>query len=119
MGSVFFKISTGVTDERIFVKYLKPKIELNAPSPKVKGYLTYTHGGEESIYDNPPKFLFGTNEKGISNIYSVLEIASISLIYITFVTIAIVFAIFLTRTIIFLIKGIKYITDSKRKEELN
>lgn len=85
---------------------------------KVKGYLTYTHGGEKSIYDNPPKFLFGTNEKGISNIYSVIEIASISLIYITYVTIAIVFAIFLTRTIIFLVKGITYITKNKKAKEV-
>ena len=85
---------------------------------KVKGYLTYTHGGEESIYDNPPKFLFGTNEKGISNIYSVIQIASISLIYITFITIAIVFAIFLTRTIIFLVKGIIYITNNKKAKEV-
>lgn len=95
----------------------KPIVPVNITC-KVKGYLTYTHGGEESIYDNPPKFLFGTNEKGVSNIYSVMEIASVSLIYITFVTIAIVFAIFLTRTIIFLVKGITYIKNNKKAKEV-
>ena len=95
----------------------KPIVPVNITC-KVKGYLTYTHGGEKSIYDNPPKFIFGTNEKGISNIYSVIEIASISLIYITFVTIAIVFAIFLTRTIIFLVKGITYITNNKKAKDV-
>ena len=76
---------------------------------EVNGYLSYTHGTDNPVYSQPPKFILGTDQRGFDIFTVLLNQIIVTLIIILVILNIIYILLILIRKIIYICKGFGYL----------
>ena len=94
----------------IDVTYMSyPRKRVNTVICEVNGYLSYTHGTDNPVYSQAPKFILGTDNRGFDILTLLVNQIIVTLTIILVILNIIYILLILIRKIIYICKGIGYL----------
>lgn len=86
-----------------------PRKRVNTVTCEVNGYLSYTHGTDNPVYSQAPKFILGTDQRGFDILTLLVNQIFVTLTIILVILNVIYILLILIRKIIYICKGFGYL----------